>query len=248
MTVIEHLPVRSDLGRLRVVLCGTFRRDREGLEAAFAALEQDYTLLSPRSLDFVNPDDEFVRLASERDESVLSVEERHLEAVRQSDFVWLHAPDGYVGRSAALEIGHAHALGIPVYSQTAPEDQTLRAFVTVVQAPAQVRQHLVPNPGSGIAALQKYYARTAERRGWDSESAQQTLLLMTEELGELARAVRKHVGIARDHASTGAVGEEMADMALYLVHLANALGIDLAAEVSAKERVNEQRFRARSIA
>jgi NTP pyrophosphatase (non-canonical NTP hydrolase) len=35
---------------------------------------------------------------------------------------------------------------------------------------------------------------------------------------------------------------ELADVALYLVHLANALEIDLAAAVRAKEEVNARRF------
>ena len=35
---------------------------------------------------------------------------------------------------------------------------------------------------------------------------------------------------------------ELADVALYVVHLANVLGIDLGAAVSAKEQANAKRF------
>ena len=41
-----------------------------------------------------------------------------------------------------------------------------------------------------LTELQQYYQQKAEERGFDDETAQDTLLLMIEELGELARAVR----------------------------------------------------------
>ena len=47
-------------------------------------------------------------------------------------FVMLHAPKGYVGLSAAMEIGFATAQGCPVFSRTAPQDIALRRLVNVV--------------------------------------------------------------------------------------------------------------------
>jgi NTP pyrophosphatase (non-canonical NTP hydrolase) len=85
----------------------------------------------------------------------------------------------------------------------------------------------------------------ARRRGWDDESARDTMLLLTEEIGELARAVRKHEGLKRDHAYDTDIAEELADVQLYLLHLASIQKIDLGDAVTAKETHNEKRFRTR---
>jgi len=67
------------------------------------------------------------------------------------------------------------------------------------------------------------------------------MLLLTEEVGELARAVRVRLGVARAEATDADVGEELADVQLYLVHLANILSVDLASAVTRKEEKNVRR-------
>ncbi|MEA2647077.1 MAG: hypothetical protein QOE92_2160, partial [Chloroflexota bacterium] len=209
---------------LSAVLCGSYRRDRPGLEQTFASLTLHYNVLSPIAIDFVDPQATFVRLRGERNEAEDAIEKRHLQALTAADFMWLFCPNGYVGTSAALEVGYAHAAGVPVLSDCSPEDPVLAAMVTVVETISTAWEVLEPNPGQGLAALQKYYSRIAERRGWAAESPRDTLLLLTEELGEVARAVRQQAGLARD-GGYGAitVGHELADLQLYLVHLATAL-------------------------
>lgn len=231
---------------LNAVLCGSFRKDRQGLERSFADLKSSFIVLSPRSLDFVDHTSDFVRLPDEVGQDEAIIEDRHLSAMSSADFVWLHCPDGYVGTSAAMELGHAHALGIPVFASELPSDPVLASRVEKVSSPSDIDRdllELLTRPGNGLGRLQTYYKATAERRGWDGESAQDTLLLITEELGELARAVRKNTGIARHQASPDiSISEEVADVQLYLVHLANSLNLDLANAVTDKELVNAKRF------
>jgi NTP pyrophosphatase (non-canonical NTP hydrolase) len=238
--------------RRRAVLCGSFRRDPEALHAEFTALRNRFDVLSPASIDFVEPEAEFVRLASELGESEAVIERRHLDAVSEADLVWLHAPNGYVGTSAAMELGHAAAIGVPIYCSTAPSDPVLAALVTIVTEPSDIALNegdVLGLPGQGIDRLQRYYRTTAARRGWDGESARDTMLLLTEEIGELARAVRKAEQLERHHEYSQAdAAEELADVQLYLVHLANALGLSLADAVSAKERRNAERFNDRDAA
>jgi NTP pyrophosphatase (non-canonical NTP hydrolase) len=209
----------------------------------FQSLQERYEVLSPISVEFVDPAVDFVRLPHELHDDESSIEQKHLDALVDADFVWLHAPDGYLGLSAAFELGHAKSLGIPIFSDTAPLEAMYTPWITIVDSPDKIelRQELRA-PGNGIRSLQNYYERIARRRGWADESAQDTLLLMTEEMGELARAVRKAAGIARHGDWDGQdVGEELADVQLYLVHLANVLGIDLADVVTAKEAINARR-------
>lgn len=241
--LVKPLENAADLGRLRVALCGSYRRDPEGLASAYSRLGGEFNVLSPASLDFVDPKAEFVRLAGELGESAFDVESRHLAAVAEADFVWLHAPGGYVGTSASLEIGHARALGIPVLTDAELADEMLRSMVTRVSGIDGIRAAATGLAGAGLAGLQSYYRRVSARRGWDNESARDTLLLITEEVGELARAVRKSEGLKRDGGFAGVdEANELADVQLYLVHLANVLGVDLASAVTNKERINAERF------
>ena len=131
------VPTTSDSPH-RVVLCGSFRRDREGLAATFSELLDHFEVLSPLGVNFTNPSDEFVRLPHESTDSQTEIEQRHLDALIEADFVWLHAPEGYIGTSAMFELGHAKALGIPVFSSHVPNDVTFAPWVTVVASPSEV--------------------------------------------------------------------------------------------------------------
>lgn len=231
---------------LDVVVCGSFRRELGSLREDVDALRTSgCRVLSPVSLDFATEQDGFVYLAHELGQPPAAIEALHLKALLAADLVWLHSPDGYVGPSGAFELGVAQTAGIPVFARDAPSDVTLRNFVTQVDAPkdaaSQARSSVAGRPGSALAGLQSYYARVSARRGWDSEGPTECMLLLTEELGELARAVRRVAGIARHGAAADDAAEELADVQLYIVHLANILDVDLATAVTAKERRNAER-------
>lgn len=113
------------------MLCGSYRRDRDGLFRVYDELVvTGCQVLSPRRMQFDNA--AFVRDTAEQGISSRAIEACHLSAICQADFVMLHAPDGYVGLSAAMEIGFATAQKCPVFSRTAPQDIALRGLVKVV--------------------------------------------------------------------------------------------------------------------
>jgi NTP pyrophosphatase (non-canonical NTP hydrolase) len=231
----------------RAVLSGSYRRDPDGLRRALAMLQDDdCEILSPASLDFVDEVDGFVLTAEDAGDSPVAIEARHIAAIRSADFVWLHVPNGYVGPSAALEVGIAHSLDIPVYSASQPSDLTVAHFVNVVSSPHEAvlaaKEDGVRLPSSPLRDLQGYYQRVAIERGFDGESAQDTILLFMEELGELARAIRKSVGLARAAATNVDPAGELADVQLYVLHLANVLEVDLARAVRTKEQLNHVRY------
>src|SRR5690348_10365321 len=95
----------------RVVISGTFRRDRPGLNRLYNELvTTGCQVISPRRLEF--DEAEFVRDTAEHRLDAKTIEDTHLVALEQSDMMWLHAPNGYVGVSGALEVGYALAKGI----------------------------------------------------------------------------------------------------------------------------------------
>jgi NTP pyrophosphatase (non-canonical NTP hydrolase) len=66
---------------------------------------------------------------------------------------------------------------------------------------------------------------------------------MVEEVGELARALRKREKLMR-HGPSHDVDEanELADVFLYVVHMANVLGLDLGRIVRDKELLNLEKL------
>jgi hypothetical protein len=89
-------------------------------------------VLSPADPRIVAFQGEFLFVASDPIRSVRLVQDRHLDCIRASSFLWLVCPDGYVGVSAAMEIGAAREAGVPIFALRAPNDLTMREYVTVV--------------------------------------------------------------------------------------------------------------------
>lgn len=247
---IELLHASNPSQQLEVVISGSYRKQFETVKAVYEEfLDLGCIVLSPSSVDIVHEDDGFVYMKGEETQTPEKVEDRHLEAIERADFVWLHAPEGYVGPMASWEIGFAHAAGVPVYTKDLPSETRLRSFVRFIDSPAAVVEsrpsHPDP-PAPALKAFQQYYRRAALRRGYTKERPRDCMLLMVEEIGELARALRKREKLVR-HGSypESSEAQELADVFLYVVHMANVLGLDLAEIVQKKEFVNLRKFLAR---
>jgi NTP pyrophosphatase (non-canonical NTP hydrolase) len=225
---------------MTAVVCGSFRRDRDGLRRAITALQgAGCAILSPRDTDFVREIDGFVYAEEDLGRTASEVEWAHLQSMEKADFVWLHCPGGYVGSSAAMELGFARAGGMRVFAAEAPEDLTLSDGVRVLADAAEAVREVLTTagvaPSRSLPALQNYYSRVARARGWAEETVDDTVLLLKEEVRELEEALN-------EPDSRGATLLELADVQLYLVHLANILQADLGSAVRAKERINAARF------
>jgi NTP pyrophosphatase (non-canonical NTP hydrolase) len=228
------------LSRTKAVICGSFRRNPELLASEFQRLQEaGCTILSPRDLDFVSEVNGFVYGQADLGRTTAAVEQGHLRAMQDADFVWLHCPGGYVGTSAAMELGFAQALGLRVFASEAPENMTMRDMVYICRSPevaVQLSGLRADAPSRALPALQTYYARAARERGWGGESAVTAVTLLRGEVDELDAALVESV----DEKESPAL--ELADILLYVVHLANILGLDLGEAVRDKERINSERF------
>ena len=115
---------------LKATVSGSFHRHLGAVQLAVdELLDAGVKVLSPADPRVVDARGEFLFVASDRVRSIRLVQDRHLECVRRSDFLWLVAPDGYVGQSASMELGFAIASQIPVYCEHLPADLTLRQYV-----------------------------------------------------------------------------------------------------------------------
>ena len=96
---------------------------------------------------------------------------------------------------------------------------------------------------ASLTEIQEYIAKVLQLRGFNGQPVQNTLLLLCEEVGELAKAIRKNatdmsIDINSDNFS---IAEEMADIIIVLSEIANTLGISLADALIAKEMINANR-------
>lgn len=113
-----------------VTICGTFNL---GLPAVAEAVEffssSGVTVLSPADPTPVEVLDGFLYVKSDQHRNPALVESRHLQAIAASRFIWLVAPDGYVGLAGAMEIGFATAIGVPVFSIDRVIDPNVAPYV-----------------------------------------------------------------------------------------------------------------------
>ena len=101
--------------------------------------------------------------------------------------------------------------------------------------------HLQAEPT--LKVLQDYLSAVCQERGWTKDSPSEKFVLFVEEVGELAKAIRKRAGLYSEAAKTHtfALEEEFADVFSYLLDLANCYNVDLETAFRAKEKINETR-------
>ena len=83
-----------------------------------------------------------------------------------------------------------------------------------------------------LGDLQTDIAALIIERGWEKENVEDVFLLLVEEIGELAKEVRKHTGKHVDRTRVKQVTHEelegeFADVLNYLLDLANHMNVDL---------------------
>lgn len=91
--------------------------------------------------------------------------------------------------------------------------------------------------------FQEYVSQLEKERGFKDQTTIDKCLLLGEEVGELFKAVRKSEGISVDiNSSFTEIGDELADIFIYLCAIANRKGINLEAAFRKKEEKNKQRI------
>lgn len=95
-----------------------------------------------------------------------------------------------------------------------------------------------------LPELQHYLDEVCKERGWTKDSYAEKFLLFSEEIGELAKAIRKTQGLYQEKARQKRLEleEEFADVLSYLLDLANYFQVDLETAFREKEQVNAARI------
>lgn len=102
------------------------------------------------------------------------------------------------------------------------------------------------NISVGVNQVQDYFKEIFEIRGFGQQSSKDKLLLLIEEVGELAKALRKEdsvLGIDRSRINSyESVESEIADVAIVLISLCNVRNINFLEAVIEKEKKNINRI------
>jgi NTP pyrophosphatase (non-canonical NTP hydrolase) len=234
---------------LNCTISGSFRRFLEQVKAAMRdCAENEVNVLSPRSGSVIGEENGFVFLEGDSGEPK-DIEAHHLQSIRRSDFLFVVNPDGYIGPNATLEVGYALALSVPVFCLQVPSETVLAEFVHSGVSIAEVKRAIKQGPGliprgADLSTLQAYIRNVVKLRGFDDESVRDVVLLLVEEVGELAKAVRRQIGLKveatnRDNVKT--IADEVADCLIYLLDIANLVGLDLEIALRSKEEINAKK-------
>lgn len=119
----------------QVTVSGSFRRFLPEIARDVNELEgAGVRVLSPSKPHIVGALNDFVFLEGDLFGVAAAVQGRHLHSIEQSEFLWLVAPGGYVGSSAAFEVAWAAAHGVPVLSLAQPFEPSVAMHVTEVHS------------------------------------------------------------------------------------------------------------------
>src|SRR3989344_1400911 len=103
-------------------------------------------------------------------------------------------------------------------------------------------------PIKQIETLQEYIVKKGNERGFSSETLNERLLILVEEIGELMKAVRvnKKRFIDNKLKYDGDLEGEISDILTMIFWTAEKLNIDVSKAFKKKEKVNNKRVWARS--
>jgi len=238
--------------RVSATISGSFNKYLDQIQQKILEFEREgIEVLSPKLSTPSSRKGGFLILKSDEG-TPQEIEWKHLDAISQSDFLYVVNPEGYIGKSVALEIGYALSKNVPIYSLEKPKDHVLSLFIKPEKSLKAIRRSVTTMPREifltkkvhTLTEFQNYVRHMIKRRGFKKETFENVLLLLVEEIGELARAARSLIGlkVSRKRIDTyKSLRHELADCLIYLMDLANLADINLEDALKEKERINSTR-------
>jgi hypothetical protein len=150
-----------------VSLIGSFKQHYNSIKEALAIFQgAGLRVYSPRGNTILEEGIPFVRFENDPEEwSDEKVQSIALHRIMRSDFVFVVAPDGYIGKTTSYEIGRIIEKSKPIYFSNRPEDLPIHVPDSHVCEPlyiskkikegAFVPKALYHEPLNEICALEK---------------------------------------------------------------------------------------------
>lgn len=238
--------------KISATISGSFNKHFDQIQEKILEFqEEEIKVLSPKLSRSISFEGGFGKLETDKG-TPKEIEFEHLEAITRSDFLYVVNPGGYIGKSVALEIGYALSKNVPIYSLEKPKDNVLSFFVKPEKSIKIIKRLLIgkrneisfTEKSPTLTEFQNYVRDMVKRRGFEKETIEDVLLLLVEEIGELARAIRDLKGLKVSRKSEDVYKNlrgEMADCLIYLLDIANLANVNLEDALREKEKLNSAR-------
>ena len=170
--------------RPKTVISGSFRKHMEQIGKALKGFERaDVKVLAPATKEIINPNEEFIILASDDPNSPPhKLEMDFMREIRNADFLYVADIDGYVGQSAATEMAYAGLKNLPVVVA-----EVIKTFSSEIPEEAQELLRKTVTGTLGISDISK--EKIAELK--QNFSNIETQNLTAEEIGVLRSLIKK---------------------------------------------------------
>lgn len=101
------------------------------------------------------------------------------------------------------------------------------------------------NENSSLNDIQHYIRNVIDIRGFSNQNVEKTMLLLTEEIGELAKSIRKDATSMESDKNKlynyDTIEHEIADCFIVLTSICNKLNINMFDAINEKEKININR-------
>lgn len=133
-----------------VVIIGSFGRHLPQIMQVATAFQQNgLAVLSPPGIEsgfktIPSPSDDFLVLEADQAKDAKGLQDDVISKMHRVSFVYWVNPDGYVGESAAWEMGNANSIRredgsrLPVYAMCRPQNATLSLYLAGVHDPLEL--------------------------------------------------------------------------------------------------------------
>lgn len=146
------------------LIIGSFRKHYKKMSDIIDLFDKaDIEVLSPKKATVLNSEDEFV--VFDYDPKHLSekeLEDLVLEKIHKVDFVYLVNPGGYVGLSAAFEVGYCVAHRIKVFAME-PSDELCAKYLHGIKKPEEVIEYTKKKGSKGIMIPEEREDRKSQK-------------------------------------------------------------------------------------
>ncbi len=88
----------------------------------------------------------------------------------------------------------------------------------------------------------KYLQNYVRQKDYNPELVKDYFFKLSEEVGELSRAMRKGLKASNREEIRGTIDEELWDVMYYVIAIANVYGVDLEQVIQVKEEINQGRY------
>ncbi len=88
----------------------------------------------------------------------------------------------------------------------------------------------------------KYLQNYIKQKDFHPELLKDYFLKLTEEVGELSRAIRKNIKAESSEQIQGTIDEELWDIIYYTIAIANIYDIDLESVIKTKSKISENKY------